>query len=416
MNYATRLDIGKKKRQSNGINEDSVAVSTFEFGHRDATRSAGVFVLADGAGGHSDGDVASYIATNHVSRELSSYVLEVVEGQPGAMDVAAEAEIGADTPSEAAVLGAIEDAIQSANRALVEYANDAGSGANPATTVVAAVLLGSDLYYGWVGDSRLYLLNRGDERLSLLTRDHSKVERMRQEGRIDEIEAEVHQEGNVILRALQGSAMESPEMATVEVDTGSAPVYEDDVLFLTSDGLIDAFVKAPQYHRQLQQAREAGEETMIERVREDIAEKSVTDDEIRDELLAFLGEDASSDDPMSAALDRLVELSNDRGGKDNISMALVERLSSRPAPDVLPARGIDEETDAEAVREMDTVIQGGDDDGGDGVVGAVKQAGDAVAKATDQVRRSVGDDDATNGAGDGNGGDAHAGDGDGAAE
>lgn len=205
-------------------------------------------------------------------------------------------------------------------------------------------------------------------------------------------------------------------MATVEVDTGSAPVYEDDVLFLTSDGLIDAFVKAPQYHRQLQQAREAGEETMIERVREDIAEKSVTDDEIRDELIAFLGEDASSDDPMSAALDRLVELSNDRGGKDNISMALIERLSSRPAPDVLPARGIDEETDAEAVREMDTVIQGGDDDGGDGVVGAVKQAGDAVAKATDQVRRSVGDDDATNGAGDGNEGDAHAGDGDGAAE
>jgi len=119
MRYATCYDVGDRKRPD-GINEDSLAVSVFEDGHREGylgpdrgaggradadpdargdaarngepdadpgpatTRSTAVLVLADGAGGHEAGDAASYIATTRVAEELAPVAVRAAREDPGA--------------------------------------------------------------------------------------------------------------------------------------------------------------------------------------------------------------------------------------------------------------------------------------------------------------------------------------------
>jgi serine/threonine protein phosphatase PrpC len=355
MEYTTALDVGERKRRQGGINEDSVAVSLTEEGHRDTERRSGVFVVADGAGGTQAGDVASYVATVEVSRRLSDRLwrerrlaelsdavggegtdLELTEGVVG--DPLADA-------SDATVQAAIEEAVEAAHTRIVEVIGDLDLD-SAYTTVVVAVVAGDRLHYGWVGDSRAYVVNLGDrepdQRVTRLTSDHSEVERLVERGAIDEVEAHVHRHGNRITRALGGTRTEDPALSTISVDTASVPLYGDDVLVLTSDGLIDAYTGAPQLHR----AYEDAEDT--EAVAERILEKAVTDDEIG----AVVREAAS----LSAAADRLVELSNERGGKDNLSLVLArdERLPSGPAGS-LPIRSYD--PDPEQVLDWDTVKQ-----------------------------------------------------------
>ena len=114
----------------------------------------------------------------------------------------------------------------------------------------------------------------------------------------------------------------------------------------TSDGLVDAYTGAPQLH----EAYEEAEDT--DPVAEEILEKSVTDDEIRDVVLGA--------DSLASAADRFVDLSNERGGKDNVSVVLFrdETLPDGPAGS-LPLREYD--PDPERVLDWDTVKQVSDD-------------------------------------------------------
>ena len=360
MDYATALDVGKRKREQGGINEDSVAVDLLEDGHRDAGRSAGVFALADGAGGAQSGDVASYVATVEVTRRLTDRlwagrdvgeVLDLSQQAGGQRTLAGEpVEDPLGSMDDDAIQRCITDAIQAAHTRLLEVVNDLGL-QNSYTTVVAAVAAGGRLHYGWVGDSRAYVVNVGpdrddDQRLTLLTKDHSEVEELVSQGSIDEVEAHVHRHGNRITRALGGTRGEDPERSSVPVDTASVPLYGDDVVLLTSDGLVDAYTGAPQLH----EAYEEAEDT--DPVAEEILEKSVTDDEIRDVVLGA--------DSLASAADRFVDLSNERGGKDNVSVVLFrdETLPDGPAGS-LPLREYD--PDPERVLDWDTVKQVSDD-------------------------------------------------------
>lgn len=354
MRYTTAADVGRRKRQQGGINEDSVAVSILSESHRDTDRHSGVFVLADGAGGAEAGDVASYVATVEVTRRLTDRLwrerqfADVVEGVAG--DEEALAGDAVDDPlatlDDEAVQGRLEAAIQAAHTRLLEVIDEFDL-ESAYSTVVAAVTVGDRLHYAWVGDSRAYVVNVGpdrpdDQRASLLTKDHSEVEQLVTRGAIDEVEAQVHRHGNRITRALGGTHTENPATSSVTVDTASVDLFGDDVVLLTSDGLVDAYTGAPRLH----QAYEDADDTAA--VAEEILEKSVTDDEIRDVVL-----DAPS---IEAAADRFVDLSNERGGKDNLSLVLFRdpALLSAP-PGGLPLREYDPEP--ERVAEWETVKQ-----------------------------------------------------------
>jgi serine/threonine protein phosphatase PrpC len=355
MEYATALDIGERKRRQGGINEDSVAVTLVDEGHRDTERRSGVFVVADGAGGTQAGDIASYVATVEVSRWLSDRLwserrLAGLSEAVGGDGTDLELTDGVvDDPladaSDATVQTAIEAAVEAAHTRIVEVIGELDLD-SAYTTVVVAVVAGGRLHYGWVGDSRAYVVNLGDreedQRVTRLTSDHSEVERLVEQGAIDEVEAHVHRRGNRITRALGGTRTEDPALSTISVDTASVPLFGDDVVVLTSDGLIDAYTGAPQLHREYEDAEDT------DAVADRILEKSVTDDEI--------GAVVREAESLSAAADRFVELSNERGGKDNLSLVLARDETLPPGPaGSLPIRSYDPAP--EEVLDWDTVKQ-----------------------------------------------------------
>ncbi|MBX0294547.1 PP2C family protein-serine/threonine phosphatase [Haloarcula nitratireducens] len=380
MRYATNYDIGDRKR-GRGINEDSLSLTVFEEGHRGgyrgqrrpsdsgdvadadtnagdsgdedtsegdaeseregrpANRSAGVFVLADGAGGHDAGDAASYIATTVVAERLAPVAIRSVRGYPDGFDVDIGPEVLPETLGPEDVQAAIESAVVEAHRDIIRYADDSGS--QSYTTLVAGVYADGKLHLGWVGDSRAYLVNHAREEIVRLTKDHAVVEEMADAGEIDDVEAHVHPNGNEITRALGGSGHEDPERAFVDVDTRTVRLYAEDTVLATSDGLIDAQTDAPELYEEYVDAGRS--EAAAETVREAV----VTDDEIRDVLL-----DADS---LSDAAREYVSLANDRGGKDNISVLVFDddALPATPAAGGLPVRAADPDED---VADRETLI------------------------------------------------------------
>ncbi|WP_081927015.1 PP2C family protein-serine/threonine phosphatase [Halobellus rufus] len=182
MNHATRVDIGRRKaHRDGGINEDSVAAMVFDESHRDSVRqSTGVFVLADGVGGTSGGDVASYLATTVVPEELSSVALRLARAEnPVFDDLEMDTDGFPSRPDTSEIRAAISDAVATADEEIRERRRGQGS----ATTIVVGVYEPGRLHVGWVGDSPAYVINRGDRRIEQVTRDHSAVAYYVAEGR-----------------------------------------------------------------------------------------------------------------------------------------------------------------------------------------------------------------------------------------
>ncbi len=330
MEYATAYDVGDLKRDE-GINEDSVAVAVIEDGHREglagqddcATRGAVAFALADGAGGHDAGDVASYIASTVVVEELAGKAARWARSDPGAFDVSLDTPVP-DGPTAVSVQSAVDGAIQMAHRDVLRYATDADAAA--LSTVVAGVAVDGELHYGWVGDSRAYVCNAVHETVEQVTKDHSVVTELVDAGDIDDVEARVHPRGNEITNAVGGHPGDPIEEATVPVETHTIPLYAEDVVLVTSDGLIDAQTDAPDLHDRYTN----GETEAV-----DVREAVVTDDEIGSTVFAAK--------TLDAAAEALITLGNERGGKDNLSTLLVRdsTLPSTPGKPALPVRAID---------------------------------------------------------------------------
>jgi len=334
INYATGLDIGERKRKDGRINEDSIAVNVLEDGHLDTNRNAGVFVLADGAGGENAGEVASYIATVEVTRRLTQTLWEnqLLDGSETPRlpldGRAGELPVQNDDPDW--VLNTIETAIRSTHTRILQLVRELEL-ESAYTTIVVGVKMGNRFYYGWVGDSRIYVINRhpGRERsrqLTLLTRDHSVVQRLQERGDIDEVEAHVHQRGNQITRALGGTKADDPADSTVQIESDHVRLFGDDVVLLTSDGLIDAYADAGTLHEQYKRADSTAE------IEAKILDHAVTDNEIRDVVLAA--------ETLDDAVERFLSLANRRGGKDNLSLILAADPSLDQSPaGSLPDRG-----------------------------------------------------------------------------
>ena len=163
----------------------------------------GMWVVADGMGGHAAGDVASQMIVNSLKK--------VHEG------------ISLDR-----YIDDIEDKLISVNKKLIDKANESTKRATIGSTVVMMLAYDKYCVYFWAGDSRLYRLRNGE--LRQMTTDHSQVEQYVDQGLISREEAAVHPHGNMITRAVGATQEFFLDMDIQEMQKG-------DRYLLCSDGL-----------------------------------------------------------------------------------------------------------------------------------------------------------------------------------
>ncbi len=246
-------DVGRSRKGK--VNEDNLFSGTT------------VFAVADGMGGHQAGEVASEEA------------LKPVENLDGRT-----------YPDEADATEALRQAIEAANRSVVEQAQSDPALSGMGTTLTATMVRDGRLHLAHVGDSRAYLL-RGRDEITQLTTDHTLVEQLVQEGRLSRDEISTHPQRSVVTRAI-GVDRE------VEVDTLPPLVLQPgDQVLLCSDGL-----SGP-----------------------------VADSEIAEILV--------STDDGAEAVRRLLEAANAHGGPDNITVVLL-RAETDTDPDDQPTEAI----------------------------------------------------------------------------
>ena len=191
--------------------EDVLLVFTGELAGLEAMPSFGLFVVADGMGGHALGERASGIAARTVARTTLDSILPSLLSDP---------TLTSDRPSLQEVM---ENAMDAANRAVSAGVPDGGG-----TTLTCALVIGQQAVLSHVGDSRAYIIT--DQAFEQLTRDHSLVQRLQELGQLSAAEAAIHPQRNVLYRAIgQGEGL--------EVDVDSRRLAPGAVLLLCSDGL-----------------------------------------------------------------------------------------------------------------------------------------------------------------------------------
>ncbi|HHS97857.1 MAG TPA: serine/threonine-protein phosphatase [Chloroflexi bacterium] len=199
-------DIGQMRQR----NEDAVLVMTAYQTGGHGLVPFGLFILADGMGGHRLGDIASALAIRTVARHIiAETFLHTLEGE----------EPGADQPALREIL---IDAYHRANDAVAREVPGAG------TTLTCVLFLGSRAYIAHVGDSRAYLVH--PDGLDQITRDHSLVDRLVELGQLTPAEAANHPHRNVLYRAVG-------QKGELEVETYMRVIPPGSRLLLCSDGL-----------------------------------------------------------------------------------------------------------------------------------------------------------------------------------
>jgi len=190
------------------VNEDSLLCYTVNSVKEGISQPMGIFAIADGMGGHANGDVASSLAIQSITEKTS-----------------------ADMPSlynrsDEEITAWLNQTIQKVNLALLEDRTKANS--DMGSTLVCTLMLGNKAYLTHLGDSRMYLLRDGD--MQQLTTDHSMVQQLVSIGKISPEDARNHPQRNVIYRSLG----EKPQ---VEMDIYTQALQPGDKLLLCSDGL-----------------------------------------------------------------------------------------------------------------------------------------------------------------------------------
>jgi protein phosphatase len=230
----------------------------------------GLVVLADGMGGYNAGEVASGMATTVITTEIQQLLAKV---QP--FDV--------DEETKAPVAGKIiREQVLKANTSIYQAAQSQPQYSGMGTTLVVCLFYDNKMTVGHLGDSRLYMLRDG--KFSQVTRDHSLLQEQIDSGIITAEQAKHAQHKNLVTKALGIDPTVEPEVKEYATKPG-------DVYLLCSDGLCD-----------------------------------MVDDEDVGMTLQALGGN------LKLAAQQLVQMANDNGGKDNVSVILVRVLREYPAP------------------------------------------------------------------------------------
>jgi protein phosphatase len=229
----------------------------------------GLLVLADGMGGYNAGEVASGIAV----KTIVNLVRESVERED------LKAHDGNSGMSRPSII--LRDAIHRANKIIFQTARTQPQCEGMGTTIVAALFFDNKVAIAHVGDSRMYRLH--SDKFEQVTMDHSLLQELVDRGFYSPEEAQRAANKNYVTRAL---GVEQD----VEVEVQEVPVHKGDYFALCSDGLSD----------------------MVE------------DDDIHLTISTF-----------SASLDtvakQLIQLANDNGGRDNVSVVMAHVVDSFPA-------------------------------------------------------------------------------------
>lgn len=195
MEYSYLTDPGKVREH----NEDSVIIVK---NHNNEY----LLAVADGMGGHKDGEIASSLAISHIGKSFR--------------------ELGKLGTKEEAILW-IKNIVSEANVLIYKYTESNPDSAGMGTTLVLAVLTDEYLLFGNIGDSSGYVFKNNV--VHKVTTDHTLVNLLVKSGELTEEEAKEHPRRNVLMKAL--GAANTVEMDIVDIET------DVDGIFLCSDGL-----------------------------------------------------------------------------------------------------------------------------------------------------------------------------------
>lgn len=246
-----QTDVGRKRDH----NEDAILVDI----------ERGIFIVADGMGGHAAGEVAS----NHAVKSIAAHLVKNTQVFSDFAD--------ADThETRERMISTVEASIQNACAEIYTMATQDKGKAGMGTTLTMAVVIGDRALMAHVGDSRLYLVRQGQ--LHQLSEDHSYISEMIKRGKMTREQARNSPYSNVITRAVG-------IQASVQVDTLLFDVIPGDTFLLCSDGL-HGYTEDP------------------------------------NELVELLS--AKEPEKIPAGL---INVANERGGRDNISAVILRSFS-----------------------------------------------------------------------------------------
>jgi len=249
--FAALTDVGRVREQ----NEDNYLVD----------KKLGLFVVCDGMGGHAAGEVASALAVRTVHDEIKKQADLIVDY--------AEAAKGAAKVTKKDILNMLEFAVNRASQRVHAEAVRDPKKRGMGTTLVCLLVIGSQAFIIYVGDSRLYMLRGG--LLEQLTEDHTVYNELIKRKKIPREQVEQLAQKNAITRAVGVYEHVEPDTLILDLTAG-------DRFLLCSDGLCGYF----------------------------------------EEDLEGLGTRLANRDA-DAACKSLVDTSNERGGKDNITALIV---------------------------------------------------------------------------------------------
>jgi len=258
---ATSSDAGNVRRSD--PNEDSTLALHFQRVHESCCTPMGIFIVADGLGGHDSGQVASRVAVGIIAERMVRELL--------AAPLQEEKESGSQRPlEEDDLVGLLRNTVEEANLALCQRnqqdKTDMGS------TLTGYMIVGDHAYIVNVGDSRTYMLRGGQ--IYQLTTDHSLVGQLVAGGLIEPDDVYTHPNRSQIFRSLG-------DKPNVQIDVFKQQLLPGDILLGCSDGLWE-MVRNPQIERILNAAP----------------------------------------DPQTACT-QLIDAANTNGGEDNISAVIV---------------------------------------------------------------------------------------------
>lgn len=206
LKFGQRTDVGQVRQN----NQDSCFSLVLDMKVTSGPPILGFFAVADGMGGHHDGEIASKLAIQTLGKQvLTEIIRHQIDGiKPGA--------------NQRSIPEILDEAMKFANTAVQANVPDGG------TTATCVLIRGSLAFFAHVGDSRGYVYTK--DGLEITTRDHSLVRRLQELGQLTEEEMEHHPRRNVLYRAIgQGE--------TLEIDITTRRLPPDSKILLCSDGL-----------------------------------------------------------------------------------------------------------------------------------------------------------------------------------
>ncbi|VAW62072.1 Protein serine/threonine phosphatase PrpC, regulation of stationary phase [hydrothermal vent metagenome] len=246
--YAGGTDIGKVRKQ----NEDSILM--FEYAHSNVF----LFLVADGVGGHKGGALASKLTVDSIKSSVEKAVLQ--------------AHSGGGYGSDWLTL-TLTHAVAEANTQLILEQKKQQEFNDMATTIVAMLVHDNEIVVSHLGDSRCYKI--AEKKLIQITEDHTELQKLLNQGKIDRQAFEAMPMHNIISQAV--GLLSEPDISTIKLNANTKDSY-----LLCSDGLTDSISNAQIQH---------------------ILEKNSN---------------------LENVVDELITCANDNGGADNISVILVK--------------------------------------------------------------------------------------------